>query len=138
MTNPNEWKTLGQSYGQKTDRTWDPKTEKTVQGIYVETRDVKKKDGNMTKIHVLKEYNGKLVGVWSSAVIDSRLKEAAIGNEIMITFVEKIFNQNTGKNLNIFDVKAREVPVEIEDEINDVAETKTKADDKAGENEIPF
>ena len=138
MTNTNEWKTAGANTGLKTDRSWNHETEKEISGIYMETREVKKKDGKTTMIYVIKT-DKELVTVWGAAMIDRLMKEASIGNEVKITFIKKSFNQSTGKYLNEFTMNFRDVPktTEIKDEINDVKEEKKTGDKPVGD-DIPF
>jgi len=133
MTNNNGWKRADNSVGLKTDRTWDPVTEKELQGVYVETKelttkDVATKQDKKVKLYVIKDSEGQLVAVWGSAMLDRLMKEPAIGNEVKITFVKKSFNKETGKSLKEFTVDYRSVE-----------ETESKeATSKNSEDDMPF
>lgn len=129
MTDTNGWKSAGLM--QKTDRTWNPETEKTIQGILTENREVTKKDGTKSKVYVIKEPNGKLASVWSAAMLDRLMNEASIGNEVKIEFVEKTFNKETGRSLKVFKLDYRSV------EKGDITPSEVKEEVKE-EDKIPF
>ena len=95
--------------GSKTDRTWNPETEKTLQGVYVELKDITTKEGKRVKLYVVKESDGKLTGAWGAAMLDRLMLEAKIGEEVKITFLQKSFNKETGKSLKEFTVDFRAV-----------------------------
>lgn len=134
VTKKNEekpWKRAGANMGSKTDRTWNPETEKTLQGTYVEMKDIKTKEGKQVKLYVVKESDGKLAGAWGTAMLDRLMLDAAIGDEVKIVFIKKSFNKETGHSLKEFTVDYRSV-----------GEGETASDDKSEEkkpeDDIPF
>jgi hypothetical protein len=124
------WKKAGTNSGTKTDRTWNPETEKTLEGIYMEMKDIKTKEGKQVKLYVIKEADGKLAAAWGAAMLDRLMQDPAIGDEVKITFVEKTFNKESGRYLKVFTVDYCS------------AEEGTKGDDVTSndkpEDDIPF
>ena len=120
------WKKVNSNTGARTDRTWTPELEKTLEGVYVELKNIKIKEGKESKIYVIKEANGKLAGAWGAAMLDRLMAEVKIGDEVKITFVKKSFNKDTGRSLKEFIVETLEVE-----------ETESKVDDHSGKN-LPF
>lgn len=120
------WKKLGGNIGMKTDRTWTPELEKTLEGVYVELKNIKTKEGKESKLYVIREANGKLAAAWGTAMLDRLMAEAKIGDEVRITFVQKSFNKDTGHSLKEFIVESPEVEG-----------TESKEDDHSGKN-LPF
>ncbi len=125
-----EWKKAGQNSGLMTTKTWNHETDKTITGIFMEMREVTKKDGKKSKLYVIKDEKGELVAVWGMAMLDRLMLEPVVGNEVKITFVEKSFNKDTGKYLNEYTVDYREVDAPVE-------KTEKKSDDKS-EKDPPF
>jgi phage FluMu protein gp41 len=122
MANNNEWKRAESGSGLKTDRTWDPVTEKELQGVYVEmkeltTKDVVTKQDKKVNLYVVKDSKGQLIAVWGTAMLDRLMKEPTIGDEVKITFVKKSFNKETGKSLKEFTVDYRSVEDKKSEEV---------------------
>lgn len=134
MNNKNEWKKAGNS-GLMTNRTWNPDTEKSLQGILLESREVTKKDNTKSKVYVIKASDGKLVTVWGAAMLDRLMMEPAIGDEVKITFVKKSFNKETGRSLKEFTVDYRSGDGTA---VGTTTITEEKTGDKPEGDDIPF
>lgn len=97
----NGWRKLGVSTQPKVDETWSPELVDTVEGVYVEKRsNLGQRKSNM---YVLKQANGKTIGVWGSAVVDRRMPEINIGDEVRIVYIGKETNKNTGFSYKNFE-----------------------------------
>lgn len=120
------WRKLGSNPGTKTDRTWSPETEKTLEGKYVEMKNIKTKEGKQVKLYVIKDSKGKLVGVWGAAMLDRLMAEAIIGEEVKITFLRKSYNKETGRYLKEFTVEALET------------DNEEPKNDETSDKDIPF
>lgn len=130
MDTNNGWKKAGSNNGPKTDREWNAETEKTLQGTFMGTKNLKSKAGKPLKLHVVKDAEGKMVGAWGAAMLDRLMLEPAVGDEVKIVFVEKTYNKETDKYLKVFTVDFRTTT-------ESVAKTEEKPGDKPAD-EIPF
>ena len=106
------WKQAGSQLS--TDRTWNSDTEKTAQGIFLKSLDIKTKEGRQVKFYVLRESNNKTVGIWGAAMLDRLMMDPAIGDEVKITFIKKSFNKETGRSLKEFSVDYRSADGTVE------------------------
>lgn len=97
-----DWiKTTEDVGGEAWDRTG------TVQGVYRSKKlNVGPNGSNMYMI----DTGGKMVGVWGSAVLDSRLAQVPVGSEVKIKSLGKTKSEKTGREYVNYEVEYRPTP----------------------------
>jgi hypothetical protein len=103
MTEPN-WKKVELS------PSWDYQTE----GIGAEltgilTRIELEVGPNASTLYTIQKPNGDSVAVWGSTVLDARLKNLAIGEEVKIVYLGKAKGQKGKKDYHNFEIYHREI-----------------------------
>lgn len=88
--------------------TWQKKGEELVVGAKVEGVLVDRKSGlgqmGNSNLYILEQKGGEKVGVWGSAILDSRLADKVIGTMLRITYKGKI-KAKSGKPMNNYEVE---------------------------------
>lgn len=110
---------MSDGYKEATGNTWKPEKE----GDYVE--------GLLTKVeenvgpnesmlyHIEQLVTHEMIRVWGSAVLDSRMSEVKVGQQVKITFKGRAEKGSKGKQPpKIFKVEYKDVDFDIEDEVN--------------------
>ena len=114
----NDWEVVGMS------DMWDFKKDKEVMGIYVRLRE--SVGENKSNIYTLKSEEGS-IGVWGSAVLDSRFDDIEIGEEVKIIYKGQGKNPKSGRTYHDFEVFRRQAPfkkVEKDDvDLDDILKT---------------
>ena len=87
--------------------TWNFKENNSITGIL---RAIKRNTGTEknSTIYTLELPDGQKMGVWGGKVIDSRLEDVTVGEEVRIDFLGLVEGQN-GRKYNSYDVYTREV-----------------------------
>ena len=111
--------------------TWDFEKNKTIEGAFV---GVEENVGpNNSKMYTIETVNGDKLGVWGNAVLDTRMKNLEIGEEVKIEYLGKEESQKTkGRSYHNFEVyhrkpafqKAGGLSKEDEDMANDLMDDK--------------
>lgn len=111
--------------------------EGTIQGIYARKRtDV---GPNSSNLYTLKNSKGTEVGVWGSAVLDSRMAQIPIGSEVKIQSLGKTTSEKTGRSYYDYKVLWREVPfTEVSEKPKDTVATEKEVEDDIDLSSIPF
>ena len=113
----------------KTDETWKPEKEgDTIDGLYIDVRDINKKDGTQTKIYVLQKEDGTLVSIWDAAGLTRAMGNIEIGKKIKIEYGGKQQNPNTKRFFHKYDVYREKDSVKKEE----------PATEEVAPDEIPF
>jgi|LDZT01.1.fsa_nt_gi hypothetical protein len=94
-----------EGFGEVTDEInecWDFDKEPRLRGVFVG-----KKEGvgkNKSTIYTLEDRKGNKNSFWGSTVLDSRLKDVAIGDEVAILYLGKVESDSgqTYKNFRVF------------------------------------
>lgn len=116
-----DWKKVSTEQ-QKTDETWKPvKADDALEGLYVDVRDINKKDGTTTKIYVFQKEDGTLVSVWDSAGLTRGMEKIAIGSQVRIVYLGKKHNDKTGHDFHSYDIYSKKAD-EVSDDATDTAE----------------
>jgi hypothetical protein len=69
---------------------------------------------NASKLYTLQKENGEFVSVWGSTVLDARLGNIVIGEEVMINYLGKAKGQKGKKDYHNFEVFHRSIePADI-------------------------
>lgn len=82
--------------------SWDFEENPEMVGIYVG-----KEVGvgpNNSNLYSFKTPDGKIVPVWGSSILDSRLKNLEIGVEVKIAYLGKEVSEKTGREYHNYDV----------------------------------
>ena len=113
-----DWKNAGDS------NVWDYKTEgkgAELQGIFSEREEhIGENDSNLYSFTV----NGERVQVWGSSVLDVRLKNVEVGEEVKITYLgQEKSEKRKGKTYHNFTVLHRkpEGAVKVEKTLDDLS-----------------
>jgi hypothetical protein len=69
-------------------------------------------DNNSNMYHFEQE-NGGAISVWGNAVLDVRLKNIKVGEEVKLVYLGKEKSEKTGKSYHNFDVYHRPLPFEL-------------------------
>jgi hypothetical protein len=86
--------------------TWNFDEEEVCQGVLVS---VEHEVGDFkSNMYTLETKEGKRVGVWGSTVIDSRLKNATLGQEIVIWYKGKVENPKSGRKFKNYEVYCKD------------------------------
>lgn len=88
--------------------TWDYQNNKEIIGFFkgVETN-VGPNNSNMYNL----ETPDGIVGVWGTTLLDARLKNLKIGEEVKIVYLGKTTSPKSGREYHNFEVYHREVPM---------------------------
>lgn len=106
----------------ESSETWDKK--EPVQGLLV---DKKTNVGdNASNLYVIETADGN-IGVWGSAVLDTKFSNIKVGTEVKVEFVGKVTNPKTKREYNDYKVYSRELPL-----------TEVVSSDEVDVEEIPF
>ena len=84
-----------------TDRMWPAKGEELEEGDTIEGRLIEKRENigdNHSNVYTLETAEGEKVGVWGSAVLDSKLAGIAIGKMVAIEYLGKKPSPTKGRN----------------------------------------
>ena len=90
--------------------TWDYQKEGTGASITGVLTKIENEVGpNASKLYTLQRETGEFVSVWGSTVLDARLSNITIGEEIMINYLGKAKGQKGKKDYHNFEVFHRAV-----------------------------
>jgi len=86
--------------------TWDYKAEgenATLRGVYISTEeDV---GPNNSKLYTFEKSNGERVAVWGNTILDTRLKNLQLGEEVFIVYLGQVASEVKGRSpYNNFEV----------------------------------
>jgi len=107
MTEQKDWKKVELS------PTWDYQTEgpgSSITGVL--TRIEHEVGPNASTLYTLQKESGEFISVWGSTVLDARLGNLTIGEEIMINYLGKAKGQKGKKDYHNFEVfhRSPEIP----------------------------
>ena len=88
--------------GAQTDQTWDFDKDPQLEGVFIE-----KQTGvgqNNSNIYVFEGQDNARYGVWGSSVLDARLKNLVVGEEVVIVYLGKEKSEKTGRTYKNFKV----------------------------------
>lgn len=142
------WKEVSVSGGgDRMDYYWpgkvaDRKEGMNVIGRYKETRNVPNQSGGTQKLHVVKDQEGKLVGVNGSYVLDESFETIPVDSVVRVTYLGQEYNAKSQHKLNRFQVDVADGSPQD----GEPAETVTEAKEKEAKeekksitiDEIPF
>lgn len=63
---------------------------------------------NNSNLYSLRNENGETVSVWGSTILDSRLKNLQLGEEVKIVYLGSEQSQKSGRNYHNYDVFHRQ------------------------------
>jgi hypothetical protein len=93
---------------------WDYKTNPTVKGVLISREE--KVGPNESMMYTLQQEDGVNIGVWGNTVLDGRLKNVMIGEEVGIEYLGEAVSPKTKRTYNNFEVYHRVIPmVKIEE-----------------------
>lgn len=109
MAKKDDWEKLEMS------PTWDYKNNKQIIGVF--KRMESGVGPNNSNIYYLETEDG-VIGVWGTTLLDARLKNLNIGEEVKLVYLgEKPSPNRKGKNYHDFDIYHRVVPMtKVEDD----------------------
>ena len=82
--------------------TWDFEEKPEMVGIF---KGVEKEVGaNASNLYTFKLEDGELISVWGSTILDTRLKNLEIGEEVKISYLGKEKSPTSGREYKNFDV----------------------------------
>lgn len=87
------------------DEVWDRTG--TIQGHY---RSRKENVGPNNSFMYMIDTGKKLVGVWGSTVLDTRLAQVPVGSEVRIKSLGKAKSEKTGREYDNYEVEYRQAP----------------------------
>jgi len=95
--------------------TWDYQSEGTGATFTGVLTKIEKNIGpNESTLYTFQKESGEFISVWGSTVLDARLGNIIIGEEVMINYLGKAKGQKGKKDYHTFEVFHREVePVDI-------------------------
>lgn len=128
-----KWRKIGNNNQEDIVDSWVPELNGTLVGKYLNQKNNIGK--NNSTIYIFEKEDGEKIGVWSSAVIDIRIKEAKVGDTIKFVYLGKQTNPKTGRVFKNFDVFIDDAVVEPKNEVS--TKKKIIKQDKDGE-DIPF
>lgn len=98
QTTQDDWNLVGSADAWKPEKEGDEIT-----GIYWTKEEGVGRNGS--NMYMLKQDDGEIIGVWGSAIIDSRMSRVQPGREVKIVFRGKIKTQNgrEAKNFDVYD-----------------------------------
>jgi len=86
--------------------TWDFNKDKVMQGLLVSKEEnVGPNESNLYSFEV----DGQIISVWGSAIIDTRLKNAGVGELVTIIYYGKMVSPKTKREYKHFEVYHKEV-----------------------------
>jgi len=91
-----------QEVGAQASETWDFEKDPHFEGVFIEKQTGVGK--NNSNIYVFESLDNKRYGVWGSSVLDTRLKNLAVGEEVVIVYVGKETSEKTGRTYKNFKV----------------------------------
>ena len=93
--------------------TWDYKNDKEIVGTY---KGMEVGVGpNNSKMYSL-DVKGKTIGVWGTTLLDARLKNLVVGEEVKIVYLGKAKSPKSGREYHNFEVYHRSLPMaKVED-----------------------
>lgn len=95
------WKELTQSSDFPKMWNWDEDGEE-IEGILIKVDE--NVGENESNVYTLELEGGKTVGIWGTAVLDSRLKELELGTKVQIIYKGKKKNPESGRTFKDFSV----------------------------------
>jgi len=81
---------------------------------------IRKREGvgeNNSNVYTLKQETG-VVSFWGNTILDIRLQDVAIGEEVRLVYKGKATSEKSGRTYHDFDVYHRPAPFEKVDEVN--------------------
>jgi len=92
---------------------WDYETQKEIEGVLIERKE--KVGPNNSNMYMLELADQSIMGVWGTSVLDVRLGNLKVGEEVRIVYLGKTKSEKTGRSYHNFDVFHRPVePPEME------------------------
>lgn len=98
------------------DTMWDFETDKEFVGVFLEKREhIGDNDSN---VYVFEGEDNKTYGIWGNSILDSRLKNIQVGEEVKIEYLgKKKSEKNPSRMYKDFDVWHRPAPMKkVEEE----------------------
>lgn len=97
--------------------SWDYQTEGIGASLVgVLTRIENEVGPNASTLYTIQKEDGEFISVWGSTVLDARLKNITIGEEVMINYLGKGKGQKGKKDYHNFEIFHRVVPTDIVEE----------------------
>ena len=94
---PNDWEEVSSSQ----NPAWDYKKNKEIQGIYKGMQtNVGPNNSNMYDL----ETDDGVIGVWGNAVLNTRMKNIELGEEVKIVYGGLLKSEKTGRSYHSFNV----------------------------------
>lgn len=94
-------------------------------GVFIEKREhVGDNDSN---IYILEKSNGDRVAFWGNTLIDTRLKNVVVGEEVGLEYLGKAKSEKTGRTYHNFEIYRRPL-----------APTVNKKSEEVDPNDLPF
>jgi hypothetical protein len=112
-----------QEVGAQTSETWDFEKNPQFEGVFIEKQTGVGK--NNSNIYVFEGQDNTRYGIWGSSVLDTRLKNLVVGEEVVIVYVGQEKSKRTGRTYKNFKVfhegrvaqpRVDEPPVEVYEE----------------------
>jgi len=88
--------------GSSVNETWDFKKNPQFKGVFVEVR--QGIGQNNSNLYVFEGEDQKKYGIWGSAVLDVRLKNLVVGEEVVIIYAGTTKSEKTGRTYKDFRV----------------------------------
>jgi len=87
--------------------TWNPEEEPELIGVFLNAEE--NVGANNSMLYTFERPDGSRVGVWGSAILDSRMKNLTVGEEVKIVYKGKVRSERTGRVYKNFEVYHRRV-----------------------------
>lgn len=86
--------------------SWNAEEEKEIVGVLVDKQE--NVGPNESRLYTIETKDGERVGVWGSSVLDSRMKQIYVGEEVKIEFKGWEKNPQTGREYKLYEVYHKE------------------------------
>ena len=85
---------------------WDFEKNKILEGVLISKESsVGPNDSNFYKFELK---NGEVTGAWGNVVLDDRLVQVSTGDQVKITYLGKVKNDQSGRTYKSFEVEVDE------------------------------
>ncbi len=87
-------------------QAWDFEKNKILEGVLIS-----KESGigpNESNFYKFELKDGEVTGAWGNVVLDDRLVQVSIGDQVKITYLGKVKNDQSGRTYKSFDVEVDE------------------------------
>lgn len=96
------------------NKTWNVDEQSKIQGIYIGKQD--DIGTNHATVHTIKIDTGEKIGIWGNDLLNGKLQEIKIGEEVLIEFIGRVKStKRSGAEYKSYKVFKRPVPVSFQE-----------------------